>query len=71
MDFLTKKELDGFKGDVKASQIAIEANKYTFQRKLINELGPEMIDELNKPKVKPVIQNKPGLLKRLFKRKGD
>lgn len=71
MDFLTKKELDGFKGDVKASQIAIEANKYTFQRKLINELGPEMIDELNKPKVKPVIQNKPGFLKRLFKRKGD
>lgn len=71
MDFLTKKELDGFKGDVKASQIAIEADKYTFQRKLMNELGPEMINELNKPKLKPTIQKKPGFLKRLFKRKGD
>lgn len=71
MDFLTKKELDGFKGDVKASQIAIEADKYTFQRKLINELGPEMMNELNKPKSKPIIQKKPGFLKRLFKRKGD
>lgn len=71
MDFLTKKELDGFKGDVKASQIAIEADKYTFQRKLINELGPEMMNELNKPKSKPTVQKKTGFLKRLFKRKGD
>lgn len=42
MDFLTQKELNGLKGDLKASEIAINADKENFQKKLIEQYGKEM-----------------------------
>ena len=42
MDFLTKKELIGLKGDLKASEIALNAEKEEFSKKLINKYGKEM-----------------------------
>ncbi len=42
MDFFTKKELNGLKGDLKASEIAINAEKVQFEKKLINAYGKEM-----------------------------
>jgi len=42
MDFFTKKELNGLKGDLKASEIAINAEKVQFEKKLINTYGKEM-----------------------------
>lgn len=73
MDYLTKKELRGLQGDIKASQYALEADKYSFQKKLINELGPQMVEELNKPKTeqKVVEKKKKCFLLRLFNKKGD
>ena len=42
MDFFTKKELNGLKGDLKASEIAINAEKSQFEKDLINKYGKEM-----------------------------
>jgi len=75
MDYLSKKELNGLKGDIKASQYAIEAEKYTFQKKLIEKIGPEMIEELNNPKPKQeqeIPKKRKCFLLRIFnKKKGD
>ena len=74
MDFLTKKELDGLKGEIKASEYALEAEKYTFQRELINKIGPSMIEELSKPKTIEIpekkVKKKCWLLQ-IFNKKGD
>lgn len=48
MDFLTSKEIDGLKADIKASEAALEAEKYTFEKMLKEKIGPKMIEELNK-----------------------
>ena len=50
MDFLTDKELNGLKSDIKSSEIALEAEKYSFEKQLKETLGPKMVEELNKPK---------------------
>lgn len=42
MDFLTKKELNGLKGDLKASEIAIKASNEAFKKKLIEQYGKEI-----------------------------
>ena len=42
MDFFTKKELNGLKGDLKASEIAIEASNEAFKKKLIEQYGKEI-----------------------------
>ena len=42
MDFFTKKELNGLKGDLKASEIAIKASNEDFKKKLIEQYGKEM-----------------------------
>ena len=42
MDFLTKKELKGLKGDLKASEIAIKASNEEFKKKLIEQYGKEI-----------------------------
>lgn len=47
MDFFTKKELNGLKGDLKASEIAINAEKEQFKKKLINTYGKEMESVFN------------------------
>ena len=48
MDFFTKKELIGLKGDLKASEIALNAEKEEFSKKLINKYGKEMDAVFNK-----------------------
>lgn len=58
MDYLTSKEIDGLKADIKASEVALEAEKYSFERMLKEKIGPKMIDELNH-KNEPVTENKP------------
>lgn len=50
MDYLTEKEIKAFKGEQKASEVAIEAEKYTFGKKLIEDMGPKMMDALNRQK---------------------
>jgi hypothetical protein len=47
MDFFTKKELNGLKGDLKASETAINAEKVQFEKKLINTYGKEMESVFN------------------------
>lgn len=47
MDFFTKKELNGLKGDLKASEIAINSEKAQFEKKLINTYGKEMESVFN------------------------
>ena len=42
MDFLTKKELNGLKSDIKASEIAIKASNEDFKKKLIEQYGKEI-----------------------------
>lgn len=42
MDFFTKKELNGLKGDLKASEIAIKASNEDFKKKLIEQYGKEI-----------------------------
>lgn len=49
MDFLTKKEIEGLKQDIAAKEIAVEADKYAFEAKLLNGLGESMMEELNNP----------------------
>lgn len=49
MDFLTKKEIEGLKQDIKAKDIAVEADKYAFEAKLLNGLGESMLEELKNP----------------------
>jgi hypothetical protein len=74
MDYLTNKELKGLKGDIKASQYALEAEKYSFGKKLVSQIGPEMMEQLSKPKeeqnAKPQKKKKCWFL-RLIAKKGD
>lgn len=49
MDFLTKKEIEGLKQDIQAKNIAVEADKYAFEAKLLNGMGEEMMNELKNP----------------------
>lgn len=74
VDFLTRKELNGYKGDLKASQYALEAEKASFEKKMINIYGPQMINELNKkPEVKKekTAKRKRCWLFNIFNKKGD
>lgn len=48
MDYLMNKEIDGLKADIKASEVALEADKYSFEKILKEKIGPKMIEELNK-----------------------
>ena len=49
MDFLTKKGIEGLKQDIQSKEIAIEADKYMFESKLLNGLGESMMNELKNP----------------------
>lgn len=49
MDFLTKKEIEGLKQDIQSKDIAVEADKYAFEAKLLNGMGEEMMNELKNP----------------------
>ena len=52
MDFFTKKELNGLKGDLKAKEIALNAEKEQFEKKLVNKYGKEMNEFFNSEKLK-------------------
>jgi hypothetical protein len=49
MDFLTKKEIEALKQDIAAKDIAVEADKYAFETKLLNGLGESMMNDLKNP----------------------
>ena len=49
MDFLLRKEIQELKGDIESKNIALEADKFTFEQKLKNGLKDEIIKELNNP----------------------
>ena len=49
MDFLTKQEIEKLKGEITAKDFTIEAEKYSFERKLKNGLGNEILNVLNNP----------------------
>lgn len=49
MDFITRKEVEAYKGEVVATQAAIEADKYAFETKLLNGMGKEIIEHLKNP----------------------
>ena len=57
MDFFTKKEIEYFKGEIVSKNVAIEAEKYMFERQLLNGLGDEIKETLKNPP-KPNIWNK-------------
>ena len=48
MDFLLKKEIEKFKGEISSKDYAIESEKYSFERQLKNGLGEELISALRK-----------------------
>lgn len=49
MDFLTRQELNGLKGDKILSQETLEAEKFSFQKKLMDSMGKKMMEDLNNP----------------------
>lgn len=76
MDFFTEKELKGLKGDLKAREIALSADKEQFKQKLIVKYGKEMESVFNENKqdineekhevIKNEHKKKSCFLKRLF-----
>lgn len=57
MDFLTKKEIEGLKKDIASKDIALEAEKYAFEIKLLNGLGDEIKNHLlNPPKTSLILK---------------
>lgn len=49
MDPLTKKELNGLKGDIESKNAAIESYKTAFEKQLKNSLGAEIDEALSNP----------------------
>jgi len=49
MDYFTKKEINTLKGEIIARDVAIEAEKYTFEQQLKNGLGEEIKKTLTNP----------------------
>lgn len=49
MDFLIRKEIEELKRDIASKDIALEADKYVFETKLLNGLGDEIKQHLNNP----------------------
>jgi hypothetical protein len=49
MDFFTKKEINYLKGEIIAKEVAVEAEKYAFEKTLKNGLADEIIKTLNNP----------------------
>lgn len=72
MDFFTKKELYGLKGDIKSSEIALNAEKEAFKKKLIDSYGAEIKNSFNgqekevENEVKKEPKKKKCILRRLF-----
>lgn len=49
MDFLTQQEINGAKQDMKHAAAKDIAEKYAYEKKLLENLGEEMIHELENP----------------------
>lgn len=49
MDFLTQREVNGFKQDVKTGEAKQDADKTIFEKKLLEGLGSEIDDALEHP----------------------
>ena len=52
MDFLSQNEIGGFKQDIKHGEAKQMAEKLAFEKKLLEGLGDEMIDEIEHPEKK-------------------
>ncbi len=57
MGFLEDKELNSLKNEIKAKNIAVEADKYSYELQLLNGLGEEIKNTLNNPP-KPSLMTK-------------
>ena len=52
MDFLVAEEIKALKGDQAGAQEALEADKCSFQHKLMGDMGKQMMEELEHPSKK-------------------
>ena len=52
-DFLTNKEIDTLKGEIKEKEEILGAEKYMLARQLRGELGKQIEETLNNPPRKP------------------
>ena len=69
MDFFTTKELNGLKGDLKSSQIALAAEKENFQKQLLDFYASQINEALTpkKQETQSKNTNKHKKIKDLFK----
>lgn len=49
MDFIVAKEIETLKGEMSGAEEALEADKFAFSRKLMGNMGEQMMAELNNP----------------------
>lgn len=52
MDFLVSKEIEALKGDKAGAEEALEADKFSFQHKLMGNMGKQMMEQLEHPQKK-------------------
>ena len=67
MDFLTQQEIKGFKQDIQNGSVKQSAEKFIFEKKLLEGLGEQMIEDLNNPNSESSAKNKK--IARKFNRK--
>ena len=68
MDFLMGQEVKGIAQDIKQGTIKQEADKVMFEKRLLDGLGEEMLEEIRNPDNKKTRRNK-KIAKKLNKKK--
>ena len=58
MDFLMNEEIKGFTQDYKNSNSKQTTDKILFERKILDGLGEEMVQEINNPDSKLLVKRK-------------
>ena len=49
MDYTTKREIEQYKADKEQTDEILDAEKFTFKKKLMGSFGNKMMEELNNP----------------------
>ena len=49
MDYTTKREIEQYKADKEQTDEILDAEKFTFKKKLMGSFGDKMMEELNNP----------------------
>lgn len=49
MDFLTQQEVKGIRQDLKNGEVRQDTEKYAYERRLLGDLGKDMMDALEHP----------------------